>query len=70
MILTHMKKLLMEKKTSPYVAANILANSMMNFEKDERMTSNLVAVLERKLTQKSVQTTGSWGGFQFNRKIL
>jgi hypothetical protein len=68
MILTHMKKLVFEKKTSPNVAANILSNSMMNFEKDERMTSNLVAVLERKLTQKSVQTTGSWGGFQFNRK--
>jgi len=68
--LLQIKKLINDKKTSPNVAANVLANSLMNFEKDGRMTTNLVSVLERKLTHKNVQSVGGWPGFQFSRKIF
>lgn len=68
LITEHMKKIVMDKKTSPNMAANILANYLINFEKDQRMVSNLVAVLERKLSQK-LKTTGGWGSGGFNSKL-
>jgi hypothetical protein len=72
LISEHIKKIVIERKTSPHLAANILASSLFNFNKDQRMTSNLVAVLERKLSQKGRVSqvgmmTGGWGS-GFNRK--
>lgn len=73
LISEHIKKIVIERKTSPHLAANILSSSLFNFNKDQRMISNLVAVLERKLSQKGRVSqvgmmTGGWGSV-FNRKI-
>lgn len=74
LIIDHVKKIVLERKTSPNIAANILANTFINFEKDQRMTSNLVAILERKLSQKAKPTTlgmmGSSFGGGFNSKFI
>ncbi len=67
LILDHFKKVFKDKKCTPNTSANIIASSLINFEKDQRMTSNLVAVLERKITQKGMTNpvlTGGWGGFK------
>ena len=74
LVAEHMKKVVIDRKTSPHMAANVLASSLMNFEKDQRITSNLVAVLERKLSQKAVTSqigmmTGGWGGGKFKSNI-
>ena len=74
LVAEHMKKVVIDRKTSPHMAANVLASSLMNFEKDQRITSNLVAVLERKLSQKAVTSqigmmTGGWGGGGFKSNI-
>jgi hypothetical protein len=70
LIFEHIKKIVMDKKTSPNLAGNIIASSLINFEKDQRMQSNLVAVLERKLSQKNAQVGMNTFNSGFNSNIF
>lgn len=62
----HMKKMIQDKKTTLPIATNFLAESLMNFDKNDTMLSRVLAVLEKKLNQKKaggIELNKAWGGF-------
>jgi len=65
-ICEHMKKMIQEKKATLPISTNYLATNFINLEKSDVGYTKLLAILEKKLNQKSkTQEFGNtWNNFK------